>query len=80
LTGIISKLEHIVDISADVLWLSSIYASSQFDFGYDIANYIDVNKDYSTLTDFDKLVAKVKSLGLKAILDFVPNHSSHEHE
>jgi len=48
---------------------------------YDGANYTDVdNKDYGTLMDFDKLIAKAKSLGLKVILDFVPNHSSYEHE
>jgi len=63
---------------ADALWLSPIYTSPQFDFGYDVANYTDVNKNYGTLADFDKLVAK--SLGLKVILDFVRNHSSHEHE
>lgn len=80
LNGITSKLEHIADIGADALWLSPIYTSPQFDFGYDISNYTDVDKDYSTLTDFDKLVARAKSLGLKVILDFVPNHSSHQHE
>jgi len=61
------------------LWLSPIYISPQFDFGYNVANYTDVDKDYGTLADFDKLVAKAKSLGLKVIPDFVPNHSSHEH-
>ncbi|KMQ92371.1 maltase 1 [Lasius niger] len=80
LNGITSKLEHIADIGADALWLSPIYTSPQFDFGYDVANYTDVDKDYGTLADFDKLVARAKFLGLKVILDFVPNHSSHEHE
>nr|XP_012222971.1 PREDICTED: maltase 1-like [Linepithema humile] len=80
LDGITSKLEYIADIGADALWLSPIYTSPQFDFGYDISNYTDVDRDYGTLTDFDKLVARAKSLGLKVILDFVPNHSSHEHE
>jgi len=74
------RLQHIADIDADALWLSPIYTSPQFDFGYDVANYTDVDKDYGTLADSDKLVAKAKSLGLKVILDFVPNHSSHEHE
>ncbi|RLU25537.1 hypothetical protein DMN91_001693 [Ooceraea biroi] len=80
LNGITSKLEHIADIGADALWMSPIYTSPQVDFGYDIANFTDIDKDYGTLADFDKLVAKAKSLGLKVILDFVPNHSSHEHE
>ncbi|XP_051160970.1 maltase 2-like [Leptopilina boulardi] len=80
LNGITSKLEHIKDIGADALWLSPIYTSPQADFGYDIANYTNVDPGYGTLDDFDKLVAKAKSLGLKVILDFVPNHSSNEHQ
>lgn len=80
LNGITSKLGHIADIGADALWLSPIYTSPQLDFGYDIANFTDVDKDYGTLADFDRLVARARSLGLKVILDFVPNHSSHEHE
>ncbi|XP_020284643.1 alpha-glucosidase-like [Pseudomyrmex gracilis] len=80
LNGITSKLEHIADIGADALWMSPIYTSPQADFGYDIANFTDIDKDYGTLADFDRLVAKAKSLGLKVILDFVPNHSSDEHE
>ncbi|XP_047343302.1 maltase 1-like [Vespa velutina] len=79
LNGITSKLEHIADIGADALWLSPIYTSPQADFGYDISNFTDVNPEYGTLDDFDRLVAKAKSLGLKVILDYVPNHSSHEH-
>ncbi|CAL1674211.1 unnamed protein product [Lasius platythorax] len=80
LNGITSKLEHIADIGADALWLSPIFTSPQADFGYDIANFTDIDPDYGTLADFDRLVAKAKSLGLKVLLDFVPNHSSNEHE
>ncbi|TGZ46525.1 Maltase 1 [Temnothorax longispinosus] len=54
LNYITSRLKHITDIGADALWLP------QFDFGYDTANYIDVDKDYDALTNFDKLVAKTK--------------------
>ncbi|XP_033319544.1 maltase A1-like [Bombus bifarius] len=79
LNGITSKLEHIKDIGATALWLSPIYKSPQVDFGYDISNFTDIEPTYGTLADFDKLVAKAKSLGLKVILDFVPNHSSPEH-
>ncbi|XP_068984580.1 maltase 1-like [Bombus flavifrons] len=79
LNGITSKLEHIKDIGATALWLSPIYKSPQVDFGYDISNFTDIEPTYGTLADFDKLVAKAKSLGLKVILDFVPNHSSHQH-
>ncbi|KAL2720255.1 hypothetical protein V1478_010521 [Vespula squamosa] len=80
LNGITSKLEHIADIGVDAFWLSPIYTSPQADFGYDIANFTDINPEYGTLEDFEKLVTKAKSLGLKVILDYVPNHSSPEHE
>lgn len=80
LNGITEKLEHIKDTGADALWLSPIYASPQKDFGYDISNFTNIDKIFGTLEDFDKLVAKSKKLGLKVLLDFVPNHSSDEHE
>lgn len=80
MNGITNRLEHITDIRTDALWLSSIYMSLQFDFSYDVANYTNVDKDYDTLADFDKLMEKVKSLRLKLILNFVSNYSSHEHE
>ena len=79
LNGITSKLEHVADLGVTAFWLSPIYKSPQVDFGYDIANFTDIDPDYGTLQDFDRLVAKAKSLGLKVILDLVPNHSSHEH-
>ncbi|KAK9307383.1 hypothetical protein QLX08_002278 [Tetragonisca angustula] len=79
LNGITSKLEHVADIGADAFWLSPIYKSPQVDFGYDISNFTDIDPTYGTLADFDRLVAKAKYLGLKVIMDFVPNHSSHEH-
>ncbi|KAJ8681866.1 hypothetical protein QAD02_017658 [Eretmocerus hayati] len=80
LPGITSKLEHIKDSGADAFWISPIYASPQKDFGYDISNFTDIADEYGTLDDFDELVAKAKELGLKVLLDFVPNHSSDEHE
>nr|XP_033329211.1 alpha-glucosidase-like [Megalopta genalis] len=79
LNGITGKLEHVADIGATVLWLSPIYKSPQVDFGYDISNFTDVDPDYGTLADFDRLVARAKQLGLKVLMDFVPNHSSHLH-
>ncbi|KAJ8681090.1 hypothetical protein QAD02_016877 [Eretmocerus hayati] len=80
LRGITSKLEHIVDIGADTLYLSPIYPSPMKDFGYDVLNYTDIAEEYGTLDDFDDLAARAKELGLRIVLDFVPNHSSDEHE
>lgn len=72
-------MEHIAKLGAQALWLSPIFASPQADFGYDISNFTDIDKQYGTLADFDALMAKAKLLGLKLLLDFVPNHSSPEH-
>lgn len=80
LKGITSKLNHIADIGADALWMSPIFTSPQKDFGYDVENFTDINPEYGTLEDFDELVKEANSLGLKVILDFVPNHSSDKHE
>uniref|UniRef100_A0A6V7LS29 alpha-glucosidase n=1 Tax=Bracon brevicornis TaxID=1563983 RepID=A0A6V7LS29_9HYME len=79
LNGITSKLEHLADINVSALWISPIYVSPMVDFGYDIANFTDIDPVFGTLDDFSKLVTKAKSLGLKVLLDFVPNHSSDKH-
>ncbi|XP_046736597.1 maltase 1-like [Diprion similis] len=80
LNGITSKLDHLVDMGVDVLWLSPIYPSPMVDSGYDISNFVEINPTFGTLQDFETLVATAKKLGLKVILDYVPNHTSDEHE
>lgn len=80
LIGIKNNLEHIKAIGADALWMSPIFSSPQKDFGYDISNFTDINEEYGSLDDFKDLVAEAQLLGLKVILDFVPNHSSDQHE
>ncbi|KAJ8687801.1 hypothetical protein QAD02_023595 [Eretmocerus hayati] len=79
LPGIINRLEHVKDLGADALWLSPIYTSPQADFGYDISNFTNIDKLFGSLSDFDHLVAKAKKLGVRVLLDFVPNHSSNKH-
>ncbi|KAK0157548.1 hypothetical protein PV328_011277 [Microctonus aethiopoides] len=79
LNGITSKLEHLADIKVSALWISPIYVSPMADFGYDIANFTNVDPIFGTLDDFTKLTTKAKSLGLRVLLDFVPNHSSDKH-
>lgn len=61
------------------VWLSPIYQSPMADFGYDISNFTAIHYEYGTMTDFENLVKRCKLLGMKLILDFVPNHSSDEH-
>lgn len=80
LQGIKSKLQYIKDLGIDGLWLSPIYKSPMADFGYDIADFRDIHKEFGTMQDFDELLNECNRLGLKLVLDFVPNHSSDEHE
>lgn len=79
LNGITSKLEHFVDLNVSAIWISPIYVSPMVDFGYDIANFTDIDPIYGTLSDFTNMTTKAKALGIKVILDFVPNHTSDKH-
>ncbi|KAB0799128.1 hypothetical protein PPYR_07008 [Photinus pyralis] len=80
LKGIISKLDHLKDAGITATWLSPIYKSPQVDQGYDISDFMDLDENYGTLDDFRELVQKAHSMGIKIIMDFVPNHSSNKHE
>ncbi|KAJ8674283.1 hypothetical protein QAD02_005545 [Eretmocerus hayati] len=79
LPGLISQLNHVHDIGADAMWLSPIYPSPAEDSGYDITNFTDIDPLFGTLADFDALIAKAKELGVKVLMDFVPNHTSTKH-
>ena len=79
LPGITSRLEHIRDLGADAIWLSPFYTSPQNDGGYDVSDYTDVDPRFGTLDDADTLIARAHGLGLRVIVDVVPNHSSSEH-
>jgi alpha-glucosidase len=79
LAGIAARLDHLVTLGADALWLSPIQPSPMADFGYDIADYCNVDPLFGTLADFDRLLADAHGHGLKLILDFVPNHTSEQH-
>uniref|UniRef100_U5EJL5 alpha-glucosidase n=1 Tax=Corethrella appendiculata TaxID=1370023 RepID=U5EJL5_9DIPT len=80
LKGIIEKLPYLKEIGITAYWLSPIYKSPMADFGYDISDFRDIQPEYGTMADFEALVKRSKELGLRVILDFVPNHSSDEHE
>ncbi|RAS37522.1 alpha-amylase family glycosyl hydrolase [Paraburkholderia bryophila] len=79
LAGITARLEYLATLGVDAIWLSPIYPSPMADFGYDIADYCAVDPVFGTLSDFDRLVERAHVLGLKILVDFVPNHSSDQH-
>lgn len=79
LNGITDKLNYFVDIGVDTIWLNPIFKSPQKDTGYDISDYTDIDPIYGTMDDFLNLLKKMKSMNLRLLLDFVPNHTSDEH-
>ena len=79
LPGITRGLQHLAWLGVDAVWISPIYPSPTADFGYDIADYTAIDPRFGTLGDFEALVAEAHRLGLKLILDYVPNHSSDRH-
>ncbi len=79
LEGIRSRLGYLVELGVNAVWVSPFYPSPMADFGYDVANYTDVDPIFGTLADFDRLITEVHARGLKLILDFVPNHTSNQH-
>jgi alpha-glucosidase len=79
LPGITSRLPHLAELGIDAIWLSPFMTSPQKDAGYDVANYCDVDPLFGTMSDFDVLQETAHSLGLKVIVDLVPNHCSSEH-
>jgi len=84
LRGIIQHLDYLNDgtdysLGVTAVWLSPFYRSPMADFGYDIADYTDVDPVFGTLKDFDELLAGAHRRGIKVIVDWVPNHTSDQH-
>ena len=79
LEGIRRRLDHLEWLGVDAIWLSPFFPSPMKDFGYDVADYCDVDPLFGTLDDFDRLVADAHERGIKVLIDWVPNHSSDQH-
>jgi alpha-glucosidase len=79
LRGILARLDYLAQLPITALWISPIYPSPMADFGYDVANYTNIDPLFGTLQDFDNLLAAAHARNLRVILDFVPNHTSDQH-
>jgi len=79
LRGIMEKLDYLKELGVDVLWLCPIYRSPNDDNGYDISDYYGIMEEFGSLQDFEELLAKAHSKGIKIIMDLVVNHTSDEH-
>ena len=77
--GITAKLDYIAGLGVDIVWLSPYFKSPMKDFGYDISDYCDVDPLFGTLADFDAMIAKAHSLGLKIMIDQVMSHTAEAH-
>ena len=79
LPGIVERLDHIASLGVDAIWISPFFRSPMADFGYDIADYRDVDPMFGTLADIDRLIAEAHARNLKVIIDQVLSHTSIEH-
>ena len=79
LPGIVEKLDYVAGLGVDAIWISPFFKSPMADFGYDIADYRDVDPLFGTLADFDRLLAKAHGLGIRVMIDQVLSHTSSEH-
>ncbi|WP_327684600.1 glycoside hydrolase family 13 protein [Streptomyces sp. NBC_00467] len=79
LRGATERLPHLAELGIDAVWLTPFYASPQADGGYDVADYRAVDPLFGDLADADDLVRTAHELGLRVIVDVVPNHTSDQH-
>src|SRR5438067_4519221 len=79
LEGIRSQLDYLVRLGVDAIWLSPFYPSPMADFGYDVADYCDVDSLFGTLDGFDLLLESAHERDIKVVIDWVPNHTSDRH-
>ncbi|MER7048298.1 alpha-amylase family glycosyl hydrolase [Streptomyces jumonjinensis] len=79
LRGVRQRLPYLADLGVDAVWLTPFYASPQADGGYDVADYRTVDPLFGELADADELVREAHRLGLRVIVDIVPNHTSDHH-
>lgn len=77
--GITAHLDHIASLGAEAIWISPFFTSPMADYGYDVADYCDVDPIFGTLADFDAMIARAHELGIKVTIDLVFAHTSDQH-
>jgi alpha-glucosidase len=77
--GLTDRLDHLAWLGVEIVWVTPFYPSPQADFGYDVADYCDVDPAFGDLDAFDRFVVRAHELGLRVVIDLVPNHSSDRH-
>jgi alpha-glucosidase len=79
LRGITGRLDYLAWLGVDAIWISPFYPSPMADFGYDVADYTDVDPLFGSLAAFDELLAEAHERGIRVVIDYVPNHTSDQH-
>jgi alpha-glucosidase len=79
LDGVTDHLPHVAELGVDAVWLTPFQRSPQADHGYDVSDYTDVDPLFGDLAAFDRLLARAHALGLRVVVDVVPNHCSRDH-
>jgi alpha-glucosidase len=79
LAGLTSRLDHLVELGVDLVWVTPFYASPMADFGYDVSDYRSVDPLFGSIEAFEHLVAAAHRRGIRLIVDLVPNHCSDQH-
>src|SRR3978361_1569781 len=79
LAGVLSRLPYLRDLGVDALWFSPWYPSPLADTGYDISDYRSIDPAFGTLEEAERLIAEARALGIRSIVDIVPNHVSDQH-
>ena len=79
LAGITGRLDYLAWLGIDAIWIAPFYPSPMADFGYDVADYTDVDPLFGSLADFDALLAAAHDRGIRVLIDYVPNHTSDQH-
>ena len=80
LRGITEKLDYIKELGVDYIWMTPFFVSPQYDNGYDVEDYYNIDPRYGTMEDFEELSAEAEKRGIKLMLDMVFNHTSYRHE